>query len=258
VNDHETSVLTSRLHRLADDMAPPLDVVGQVRAARASHVRQRRGRIALIAVATATAAVVVGTATAADLLSAAPDGQVAGPRRTTTERVEAPPADPGRDLLENAEEAARRAAEAASTLPAGWETRRFEGVRFGVPPGARSADVVSDVPVSSWTDGPSFIWNGPHLGGDAYSSVNVTITEPFEGGLPPREGGHWFTVPGAEKAYGNIESAPAADGLHEADRTIVWLEMLAGDRVVHLDAVFAAGPDGEQTAHHLVASVVVG
>ena len=30
---------------------------------------------------------------------------------------------------------------------------------------------------------------------------------------------------------------------------VVWLEMLAGDRVVHLDAVFAAGPEGTNRVH---------
>ena len=37
-------------------------------------------------------------------------------------------------------------------------------------------------PISSWTDGPSIIWNGPHLGGDLYSSVNVTLSATDQGG----------------------------------------------------------------------------
>jgi hypothetical protein len=241
VTEHRTTVLTDRLHRLADDITPTLDVVGQVRAARAGHARRRRTRITVLAVATATVAVIVGTTAANDLISAAHDGQVAGPGVTTTE---AP--------------VPETTAPEATDLAGDWEPRTFQGVTFAVPPGARMADVENDVPVSSWTDGPSYIWNGPHLGGDAYSSVSVTITEPFEGGLPPREGGRWFSVPGAEKAYGNIEYAPATRGGPDADRTIVWLEMLAGDRVVQLDAAFAAGPEGEQMAQDLVDSISVG
>jgi hypothetical protein len=238
VTEHETTLLADRLHRLADDMTPVVDVVGQVRAAREGHRRQRRGRITLIAVGAATLAVLVAVPVTVGALSSAPSGGVAGPVPTSTESSAG-------DLPSDVE-------------PAGWEVRSFRGVTFRVPPGARSADVENDVPISSWTDGPSYIWNGPPLGGDAYSSVSITITEPFEGGLPPRGGGRDFTVPGAEKAYGNIEFAPVTQGDHAADRTVVWLEMLAGDRVVTLDAAFAAGPEGEQMAHDLVASISIG
>jgi len=264
MNDLDTSVLSARLHQLADDMTPQLDVTRFVRGARDVRRRQRRARITLVAVGAATVAVLVGVPVTIGSLSSAPSGEVAGPAPTSAESIAHDRTDAERraaeQALADAEEAARQGEQGLPSLsaaPEGWEVRTFRGVTFWVPPGARSADVESDVPVSSWTDGPSYIWNGPHLGGDAYSSVNVTITEPFEGGLPPRDGGQWFTVPGAEKAYGNIEFAPATDGYQEPDRTIVWLEMLAGDRVVHLDAVFAAGPEGEHMAHDLVASVVV-
>ena len=237
MTEHETTALRSRMERLADDMTPPLDVTRVVRGARDVRRRQRRARITLIAVGAAAAAALVAVPVTIGSLSSAPSGGVAGPAPTSAETT---------------------APDRTEAAPAGWEVRTFRGVTFWVPPGARSADTETDLPVSSWTDGPSHIWNGPHLGGDAYSSVNVTITEPFDGGLPPRGGGRWFTVRGAEQAYGNIESAPATDGDREPARTIVWLQMLAGDRVVHLDAVFAGGPEGEQMADDLVATIVIG
>jgi hypothetical protein len=252
------------MERLADDMTPQLDVTRVVRGVRDVRRRQRRARITLVAVGAATAAVLIGVPVTIGSLSSAPSGGVAGPAPTSAETLAQDRLDAAQRAAEqaaaDAEEAARQHEQgqpSPSAGPAGWEERTFQGVTFWVPPGARSADTETDLPVSSWTDGPSYIWNGPHLGGDAYSSVNVSITQPFDGGLPPRDGGRWFPVPGAEKAYGNIEFAPARDD-RQADRTIVWLEMLAGDRVVHLDAAFAAGPEGEQMARDLVASVVVG
>ena len=78
MNDLET-VLTARLHALADDMTPILDPRRQVADARARNHRQRRGRIVLVAVATATAAVVVGSAVAVDVFSADRSVEVAVP-----------------------------------------------------------------------------------------------------------------------------------------------------------------------------------
>jgi hypothetical protein len=260
VNDHETTVLTSRLHQLADELAPPLDVVGQVRDARARHRRRRRTRIVLLAAATATTAALIGVPLTIGSLTSAPSGGVAGPAPTSA--TEADPGEADRRAAEDAAARARAAAEresgATTAIPDGWESRTFQGVTFAVPPGARSADSVTALPVSSWTDGPSLVWNGPHLGGDLYSSVNVTITQPFEGGLPPRGGGRWFTVPGARSAYGNIETSLMTDGVAQAERTVVWLEVLAGDRVVHVDAVFDGGPSGQQMAQNLVESIVIG
>jgi hypothetical protein len=84
VTDRETTLLSERLHRLADDMTPQLDVVGQVRTARARHKR-RRMRLAFLAVATATAATAVAVPLTTGVLSSAPSGEVAGPGRPTTE-----------------------------------------------------------------------------------------------------------------------------------------------------------------------------
>ena len=262
MNDHETTVLIARLHQLSDDLTPPLDVVEQVRTARDGHQRRRRTRIALVAVATATAVVLVGLPLTISSLTSAPSGQVAGPVPTSSSSPTSAQEEADRRAVEEALRRARQAADqhgaGSVVVPDGWESRTFRGVTFAVPPGARSADSVTDLPVSSWTDGPSLVWNGPHLGGDLYSSVNVTITQPFEGGRPPREGGHAFSVPGAEVAYGNIETSQMSDGVAQAERTVVWLAMLDGDRVVHLDAVFDGGPSGEQMAQDLVASLAVG
>jgi hypothetical protein len=70
MNDFDTSLLSARLHALADEMTPVVDPRRQVAAARARNDRQRRGRIAFLAVATATATatVVVGSAVAVDVL----------------------------------------------------------------------------------------------------------------------------------------------------------------------------------------------
>jgi hypothetical protein len=70
VNDLETALLSSRLNRLADDLAPQVDVVEQVRAARSRHRRARTGRIAVLATVAATA-LAVGLPTAISVLSSA-------------------------------------------------------------------------------------------------------------------------------------------------------------------------------------------
>jgi hypothetical protein len=82
VNDSRTTQLRERLHRLADDMTPQLDVVSHVRTARARHRRRRRIRLASFAVATATAVAVVGTTTVVGVLTAG-RGEVAAPSQTT-------------------------------------------------------------------------------------------------------------------------------------------------------------------------------
>jgi len=231
VTEHDTSVLTARLHTLAEELTPPVDVVAQVRGARERHRRQRRARVAVLAVATAATALVAGTAVTVNVLSADRGREVAGP--STAASPTAPP----------------------SGLPAGWEPRTFQGVDFAVPPGARSDDTFIDVPVSSWTDGPLLIWNGPQLSTDAYSSVSVMIAEPFQGGLPPRGGGRSFTVPGAEKAYGNIETTTMTDSVGPAERVVVWLELLADDHLVQVDAVFDGGDRGRQMGQQLIDSL---
>ena len=132
--NHLETVLTARLHDLADEMTPVVDPRRQVADARARNHRQRRGRIALLAVATATAAVVVGSAVAVDLLSAEPTVDVATSRitrrrRPTGDRPTRPPRRTPRTRAPGAD-------------PAGWESRSFQGITFAVPPGARTADTV--------------------------------------------------------------------------------------------------------------------
>ena len=141
MTENETTMLADRLHRLADDITPAMDVVGQVRAARQRHRRQRRTRATVLAVATAATALVAGAAVTVDVLSADHGTEVAGP---STPSATAP----------------GPTAPSTSGLPRGWEPREFRGVVFAVPSGARAADTVTDLPVSSWTDGPSLIWNG--------------------------------------------------------------------------------------------------
>ncbi|TQN37846.1 hypothetical protein FHU33_4513 [Blastococcus colisei] len=260
MNDHETTVLSSRLHTLADDITPPLDVVGQVRAARSRHQRQRRGRLALVAVATATAAVAVATVAAADLLTATPPrAEVAVPRHTSatahptpTTEVAPPPTTPSGPSAPPTTEAG------PTSGTAGWELRSFQGVSFAVPSGARAADTVDLRPVTSWYEGPSLTWNGPALGGGEYSHVKVSITETFEGGLTPADGGEWFTVPGAESAYGGIDYWTGTEGLGPTVESYTfWLQVLAGDRQIHVSGTFPAGEAGEQMARDLLASIVI-
>jgi hypothetical protein len=232
VTEPETTMLAARLHRLADEQTPTVDVVAQVRAARERHRRQRRARVAVLAVATAATALVAGTAVTVNVLSADRGREVAGPGTPTGTPTPS-----------------------TAALPAGWEARTFQGVDFAVPPGARSEDTFLDVPVSSWTSGPTLIWNGPQLTADAYSSVSVMIADPFQGGLPPRGGGRSFTVPGAEKAYGNIETTTMTDGLGSAERVVVWLELLADDHLVQVDAMFDGGDAGQRMAEQLIDSI---
>jgi hypothetical protein len=283
VTDHETTVLSYRLQSLADHMTPQLDVVGQVRAARASHRRKRRTRIAALAVATATTAVVAGTVTTTGLLTSGP-GEVAGPGvpsapvtddagvRDRAQRAEEAQAAQRAEAQAAAEasqaaeaEAARLAAEEAAAAEAAqrsreqataWQSRTFEGVSFQVPAGARAADTVDRSPVTSWMEGPSLTWNGPLLGGGQPSFVRVMITATYEGGMIPTDGGEGFTVPGADDAYGGID-AMYATGV-PTGRTTVWLDILDGDRLVRVSAEFAAGPEGEQMARELIASISIG
>jgi hypothetical protein len=188
MNDLDTSVLTARLNQLADELTPAVDPRRQVADARARHHRTRRLRITLVAVATASAAVAVGTVSAVDLLSVDQSHDVATPTDPTpTEPTTAPTP-------------TSAPVEPAAVEPAAWDTRNFMGLTFAVPPGARTADVVDDAPVSQW-EGPTFTWNGPLLGGDEYSFVSVEVTDTYEGGLPPLDGGDWYTVPGADDAY---------------------------------------------------------
>jgi hypothetical protein len=268
VTDHETSVLSSRLHRLADDLAPPVDVVGQVREARARHRRQRRGRITLIAVATATAAVVVGTATAVDLLSANRAGEVAGPSVTpstttapapTTPATTSDPVAPSSDPVAPSTPEVADPGSDAAVLPAGWERRTFLGVSFAVPPGARMADYVMEEPPVESGERPTFIWNGFPIGEHGYAHVKVVVF-PDNATWTDPEGYEPVTVSGAERAHVAIGTDVVADPANPADATAMTgmgLEILTADRRVHLDADFVAGPEGEQMMRDLIASLVV-
>jgi hypothetical protein len=84
MNDLDTSFLTHRLHSLADELAPDIDVTTQVRGARSRHRRQRRGRLAVIGTVAATV-VVVGLPTAIGALTStqSPHGQTARPGIST-------------------------------------------------------------------------------------------------------------------------------------------------------------------------------
>jgi hypothetical protein len=111
MNDLDTSFLTTRLHGLADELAPAVDVTTQVRQARSRHRRRQRGRLAVIATVAATVAV-VGVPTAIGTLSSAqaPHGQVAHPGIGTPA---GPPATSAPSDRSTAEEGVRLAAAAA-------------------------------------------------------------------------------------------------------------------------------------------------
>jgi hypothetical protein len=108
VTDNQTTTLLSdRLHRLADDLAPQLDIVDQVRKARAGHSRKRRSRLVFLAVAAATATAAVAVPLTIGASNAAgPDGGVAGPGSPSSTAVPTPAI--------SAEDAARRLAELAA------------------------------------------------------------------------------------------------------------------------------------------------
>jgi hypothetical protein len=265
VTNHETSVLSSRLHLLADDLAPQIDVVAQVRAARERNRRQRRARIAVLSVATATAAVVVGATTTVDLLVASDDGGVAGPALPTVPTTEpAPVTEPAPTTSAPPAPATEAeipvvASDGSSAFPDGWEDRSFMGVTFLAPPGARMPDTVDESPVSSDHEGPSLTWNGPRIAGDVYATVRVEVVDTYEGGLTPSDGGEWLTVPGAESAYGGIESYPVTDdsGTTVETRTF-WANLLDGDRQIIVTAHFAGEESAEEMIRTLLRSVVVG
>jgi hypothetical protein len=246
VTEQDTTVLAERLHRLADEQAPRIDVVGQVRTARERSRRRRRSRIAILAVATATTAVVLGTATVTGLLATDGDGEVARPTPPATSSSPAAPT----------------TSAAPVTEPAGpfdgWESRTFEGITFAVPPGSRTADTVEQPAELSWLDGPTLTWHGPVLSGGLSANVQVELLETFEGGLTPVDGGAWFTIPGADSAYGGIESPTVDDGTGtQVTTTSVWMYVLDGDRQFRVGADFAGDATGRQMADYLVASLAV-
>lgn len=256
MNDHETTVLAERLNRLADHQTPQLDVVGQVRAARERHRRQRLARIGLVGVAAATVAIVVGVTTAIGTVTASSDGEVArpttsAPATTTTDAAPTTPPPAAEPVVPSGE---------PTGLPAGWEWRTFQGVKFAVPPGARIADAVDEHSEPSFMDGPSFTWNGPPLGADEYSYVEVTVREPFEGGPPPRDGDFFRpSIPGADEANGYVQTRDddPGTGRPTVERTVAGVQFMAGGRLVGINAQFPAGPAGQQMGRALIASLSV-
>ncbi|SOE00504.1 hypothetical protein [Blastococcus haudaquaticus] len=287
MNDHDTTVLSSRLHHLADDMTPAVDVVAQVRAARARHRSRRRARLTVLAVATVTATMVVGVPIAIGTLTSSAPSEVAGPadlstsavpttndadmKRAVAEARVAAQAAQAQAALEQqaAAEAAlaRQAAEAAAEVPglpvpAGWERRTFQGVTFAVPPGSRTADTIDESAEPSFMEGPSLTWNGPSLGDGEYSLVTVRLLEPFEGGLPPMDGDYFLpVVPGGTDTHAFVLTlGPDNDpipGRTTVERTSFGVQILAGDRRVVIGGQFPAGAAGEQMARDVIASIAV-
>jgi hypothetical protein len=146
VNDLETSLLSSRLDRLADDLAPQVDVVDQVRLTRSRHRRARNGRIAVLATVAATA-LAVGLPTAISVLSSASatHGQVAGPGITA-------PATPTETTMAADQTAPDQSAAEARALAALAAARaRVEASSRGAstpPDGVQFAYIVSTHPAS--------------------------------------------------------------------------------------------------------------
>jgi hypothetical protein len=134
-------------------------------------------------------------------------------------------------------------------LPAGWESRTFQGVTFAVPPGAEAPDVLDpgngDAP-------PSFVWTGPTLGEGTNAQISLWI---YPAGQAPTIGAEYqsITVPGADQAHmrtGAMSSEPPL--------TAVDVHVLAGGRFINLVGMFAGGPAGEQMTRDLIASLSIG
>jgi hypothetical protein len=160
--DQTTTLLHDRLHRLADDLAPQLDVVDQVRRARAGHSRTRRGRLLFLAVATAAAAVAVPLSIAASNASG-PDGGVAGPGGSQSTAVPTPTI--------SAEDAARRMAElAAARAEARARTREAAQEKLATDVAALKATFAARATPLSLT-APTGKWSCPSDKGGAMSAA---------------------------------------------------------------------------------------
>ena len=272
MNEHQTTVLTSRLRQLADDLTPPLDIVAQVRDARAGHQRRRRMRIALLAAATATAVLLVGVPLTIGSLTSEPSGRVAGPVPTTTSSITPEDGDAVRRAAEEAalraqlaaEQAAEHAAaeQSSSPIPDGWARRSFLGVDFAVPPGARMEDYVEPTWLTECDCGNTFIWNGPDLGGDrkVYSHVKLIVGDGRALDPAAYAGYDVAVVPGTTHAYVSTETGQVVDVDNQPFQVLdMALDAWTGaGQHVHVDATLPAGPEGEQMARDLVASLVVG
>jgi hypothetical protein len=259
--NHLETVLTARLHDLADEMTPVVDPRRQVADARARNHRQRRGRIALVAVATAAAAVVVGSAVAVDLISAGDDHHVAVPHDpapttapATTEPV--PTTEPAPTTpVEPAEQT-----DEPSTLPDGWEPRSFLGVSFAVPPGARMPDYMSEAPPIESDGGPGFGWAGPQVDDWGYEAIAVTTDARGYGAFPAPEGAEPITVPGAQAAWLRTDTTTVFNPSDSNDtfEEIEWnLTVATEHRRVRVTATFRADAAGEEKARQVIESVAV-
>ena len=93
MNDMEHRVST-RLHALADDLAPDADPYAQASGARSLHRKHRRTRAGLAGVAAGIAAVVVGVPLGIDALSSDPRTEVAAPGVTSVEPAPPTSAEP--------------------------------------------------------------------------------------------------------------------------------------------------------------------
>jgi hypothetical protein len=116
VNDIENIVAT-RLHSLADDLAPEIDVVGHVRDARARVRRRRRTRTGLALATAAVAAAVVGLPPAIGALSSSPDPRrdAATPVPTTSAAPSSTDGEPSAVPLDSLAEDLRVALQARTT-----------------------------------------------------------------------------------------------------------------------------------------------
>jgi hypothetical protein len=272
VNDHDTTVLTSRLHQLADDLTPPLDVVAQVRDARAGHHR-RRIRIALLAAATATAVLLVGIPLSIGSLTSAPSGRVAGPGPTSSSSPTSAQEEADRraveEALRRAQEAAQKAEEhatqqptgSAAFIPDGWEARSFLGVDFAVPPGARMADYVNPKESPGTDGGNTFIWNGPDAGGDrqVFTHIKVVVLGDDVPQDLAAEGYGIAAVRGTQQAFLATQTGEISDVDEQPFQVLdMGLEAwTSSGRHLHVEAVLPVGPVGEQMVRDLVASLVI-
>ncbi len=104
MSDHETSVLSSRLTELADELAPAIDALGQVDGARMRYRRIRQVRITVASAAVAVAVAAVGVPTAVGALAGPSSGEVARTAPSTATAT----------AISEEEQAARSAAEEAA------------------------------------------------------------------------------------------------------------------------------------------------
>ena len=137
---------------------------------------------------------------------------------------------------------------AAAPVPPAWTSRTFQGVTFAVPPGATAPDLQdpgnADAPAT-------FAWTGPAFSDGVNAQITIRFYPADQAPAPAPEY-RSVTVPGADQAHvrtGTISDPPL---------TAVDVQVLWGGRFVDIVGMFAAGPDGEQMARALLASLSVG